>query len=419
MSIASIRLLALLPLLLCLGCGESTPAGPDDAGADEDADAGIPCEGSGISKGPWVLAMDETHVTVRWEACRAGTSGDITYVPEAGGAAATATATETPTVVTTTFSAPLNPNATPDYAGTWYMHDAALSGLAPATCYTYALAADATRTGRFCTSRKPGDPIRFLAIGDTNPALGDSTTNVLSHVLPKNPDFTLHLGDIEYYDSTLETWALWAGKMQPLLSQGAFLPAVGNHELEKPTEYAEYTLRFFHGAGFDGNDEHYHFESGGVHFFVLDTQEPTDGSSAQAAWFAEQIVEAEQQPGYRFSIVYFHKPFVTCGDTGDDPAARQYFEPLFLQHKVPLVLQAHMHGYERFEIGALTYVTSGGGGGAIGDVNQNVSRSYCSDRVVSGGFFNGTVIDVDATTLTGTVIDDQGVVRDTFQKTVP
>ena len=40
---------------------------------------------------------------------------------------------------------------------------------------------------------------------------------------------------------------------------------------------------------------------------------------------------------------------------------------------VPLVLQAHMHGYERFEYNGITYVTTAGGGGNIVDVNQNVA----------------------------------------------
>jgi hypothetical protein len=84
---------------------------------------------------------------------------------------------------------------------------------------------------------------------------------------------------------------------------------------------------------------------------------------------------------------------------------------------VPLVLQAHMHGYERFALDGLTYVTTAGGGGAIGDVNANASRPECSARVASGGFFNALIVDVGATSLAGTAIDDGGKVRDTF--TVP
>jgi acid phosphatase type 7 len=406
-------------LLLVLACGATPKVVSLDADSGADDDSGIPCPGAGVSKGPWSLAVDDTHAVVRWEACRSLSDRTIAVTPEAGGTAIQSVAVETSTVIPETYTAPLNTNAMPDYGGTWYMEEAALSNLAPGTCYSYVLGVDASRKGRFCTGRASGAPIHFLAIGDTNPALGDSTTNVLNQVLPKNPDFTLHLGDIQYYDSTVETWALWAQKMQPLLSSGAFFPSIGNHELEKPDELTNYTLRYFHGAGFGGTDEYYSFHSGGVWFFVLDTELPSDASAPQSVWLTAQLDAAMKSPGFRFSIVYFHKPFVTCGDTGDNPAARAFMEPLFVQYKVPLVLQAHMHGYERFEFPNITYVTSAGGGGKMGNVNGNISNSYCGQRVASGDFFHGLVVDVTTGKLTAQAIDDKGVVRDSFDKVVP
>lgn len=408
-------------VLACLGAAlfsacESTsvPLGDDDAG---DGAAPFACDGSGVTKGPWVQAVGETHATMRWETCRPGTSNAVTVT--GGAAPSTAVAVETAVDVPVGHTAPLNPSAPPDVAGRYFMHEASLDGLAPSTCYDYALSADLSRAGRFCTAKPSGAPLRFVAIGDTNVGIGPMATDILSHVMPMDPDFLLHLGDIEYYDSGFDTWQLWFDVMRPALAHGAIFPAIGNHESETPDEYANYTLRFFAGEGFDGNDEYYDFEDAGVWFFVLDTQDATDGTSAQASWFAQRIAQVEQLPGYRMAIVYFHKPFVTCGDTGDDPVARQYFEPLFRLHKVPLVLQAHMHGYERFDFGGLTYVTTAGGGGAIGDPNKNVSRDYCNQRVASGGFFHATVFDVGASSVKGTVVDDQGVVRDSFDIPIP
>jgi hypothetical protein len=401
--------------LAIAGCGDDTSVAPEDAGAD----APHPCDGTGVTKGPWVLAVSDTHASLRWETCRAGTSADVTLDPEAdAGGAFVVHATETETDLTVQHVAALDPDATPDYAGAFFVHEAALSGLSPDTCYAYALAADATRTGRFCTAKPSGAPLRFVAIGDTNVGLGPTTSNILSYVTPMNPDMMLHAGDMEYYVSGMDTWQLWFDVMRPVLAEGPIYPAIGNHESETPDELNDYVMRFFHGAGFDGNDEYYTFENAGVRFFVLDTEEATDAASAQAGWFAQRITAAEQEPGYRMSIVFFHKPFVTCGDCGDNPLARQYFEPLFLLHKVPLVIQAHMHGYERFDFGNITYVTTAGGGGGIGDPDQNVSRSYCGQRVVSGGFFNALVVDVGAT-LKGTAVDDHGTVRDSFELTIP
>ncbi len=409
-------------MLALLGCGDDTIIAQDAGSGDATVEANVfdhPCDGTGVTKGPWVLAVDDTSAIVRWETCRSGTNNDATFTPESdAGAPILGHATETEADLTVEHKAALNANATPDYAGAWFMHEIALTNLPPAACFDFALAADQTRTGHFCTAKPSGAPLRFLAIGDTNVGLGPTTASILSHVVPMNPELTMHLGDIEYYESAMDTWQLWDQVMRPILAKGAFFPAIGNHESETPDEYQNYTLRFFHGAGFAGNDEYYWFENAGVYFFVLDTQDATDSTSAQANWFAQQIVSVEQQPGYRFSIVYFHKPFVTCGDTGDDPVARQYFEPLFLLHKVPLVLQAHMHGYERFDFGNITYVTSGGGGGAIGNVDANVARSYCAQRVSSGPWFHGTIIDIGST-LKGTVIDLNGATVDSFELTLP
>ncbi|MEO7112813.1 MAG: metallophosphoesterase [Polyangiaceae bacterium] len=399
---------------------------------DDDADAGIPCDATGVSKGPWTLAMNSSSITIRWESCRMGAIGEVVVTPVGSdsdaGASMTVTSTESPYVVSTTYKAPLNMSAPPDYAGTFYMHDAHLSGLAPSTCFNYALVADPSRKGKFCTARNAGEPIRFLAIGDTNPTLGPATGNVLANTLPMNPDFIVHVGDIQYYDSTVETWGSWFPVMQPMLSAGSFFPAIGNHEAETATEYADYVVRFFGGAGFDGpmpadaQDQYYRYESGGVWFFVLDTELPLDANADQTVWLAASLADAAAQPGFRFSIVYFHKPFVTCGDTGDNPPARAVFEPMFAKYKVPLVIQGHMHGYERFTFPGLTYLTAAGGGGALGDVSQNVARPECSSRTTFGRFYSATVIDVGAgagATIHGVTIDDSAKTQDTFDIPIP
>jgi hypothetical protein len=364
--------------------------------------------------------VNDTSAKIRWEACHSGTNGDFFFTPETGGAETKTSSTETSITITQTYRA-LGVGTPPDYAGVYYMHEVALTALSPATCYSYRLGADANAKGRFCTARKSGDPLRFMAIGDTNATLGDNAKNVLLHTLPKNPDFVLHGGDIQYYDSTIETWAAWFPIMEPMLLQGAFFAAIGNHEDEKqsPGELTTYSLRFFGGAGFDGSDTYYRFENAGIWFFSVNTELPIDAASEQARWLVQSLADASSKPGYRFSIVFMHRPLLTCGDTGDNVPAQQYFEAIFKQYKVPLVLQAHMHGYERFEYNGITYVTTAGGGGNINDVNMNASRAYCTSRVSSGPWYHAMIFDVATGMLSGTAIDADGTVRDTFAHAVP
>ncbi|MFO0586020.1 MAG: metallophosphoesterase [Polyangiaceae bacterium] len=395
------------------GSGGTTSAG-GEGGSDT-----LVCDAPFLTKGPWSLAIDATHAKIRWEACSPDATPGIHFQKESGGAEQSAPSTAKPITLATTYKAALNPSAAPDYAGTYYTHEAALEGLEPGACYAYSLDADATRTGRFCTARPTGQDVRFLAIGDTNPGLGH-TAGVLANVLPEKPEFTLHGGDIEYYDSGLETWASWFPVMEPMLAAGAFFPAIGNHESEKSSELSDYALRFFGGAGFDGGETYYRFENAGVHFFSLNTQDAIGQGSAQSIWLEARLAEAEQTPGFRFSIVFFHRPLVTCGDTDDNPAARAYLEPIFLAHHVPIVLAAHMHGYERFEMdNGLTYVTTAGGGGLMGDVDKNVARDYCDKRAASAPAFHGVIFDVTTGKLSGKVIDEKGMIVDTFSKDVP
>jgi calcineurin-like phosphoesterase family protein len=399
--------------------GASTGSGGAGAGGGGGEGGGFVCPDSGVDKGPWSLAVNGTSATIRWEACRSGIAGEVLLTPEKGGAEVTSPSVETSFTVENTYVAPLAVEAPPDYAGTYFMHEAKLDGLAPATCYTYHLAAEPGRKGRFCTAHPPGDTFSFMAIGDTNPGLGTFAHDVLEHVLPKNPEFTVHGGDIQYYDSELETWASWFPVMQPMLSQGAIFPAIGNHESEMPDEYLAYTQRYFGGAGFDGKKGYYRFTSGGVWFFILDTQDSLASGSEQATWLEAELSDASKQPGFRFSVVDFHKPWVTCGDTADAPDLRAFYEPVFAKYGVTLVIQAHMHGYERFELGAFTYLTAAGGGGLIGNPSENTQRDYCDKRVASGRYRHAVMLEVSPGKLSGTVIDDQGMVRDTFVKVVP
>src|SRR4051812_22348347 len=100
----------LLSAISIVGCSSKSAddAIADAGGSDGGADAGLACPASGVGKGPWALAMARTTMKVRWEACRAGATNGIAFVPESGGAEATAPSVETAVVLTEEHTAPLN-----------------------------------------------------------------------------------------------------------------------------------------------------------------------------------------------------------------------------------------------------------------------------------------------------------------------
>jgi hypothetical protein len=420
------KTLPLAVLVLAASCRDegavattSTSGASGTGGAGGGDSSGLVCQPPFVTKGPWALRVDGTRATVRWEACDAASTGGLRVTPEGGGTAREVPSTVTPMTLSVTHTAPLNPSAPPDYAGTYHLHEVQLTGLEPGTCYRFELLAAPSRGGRVCTARPAGATFRFAAIGDTNPALG-TTDDTIAALLPYAPDFTVHLGDLQYYDSLLETWASWFPVMQPLLSAGAFLPVVGNHEYEKPNELEEYALRFFGGAGFGGGRDHHRFESGGVSFFGINTEEPFAPSDPQGAWLVAELEKAQATPGHRFSVVSLHRPMLTCGDSGDLPEAFEAFHPIFTERGVLLVLAGHMHGYERFELGAgPTYITTAGGGGVIVNPSENTARPYCDKRVAVGSRYHSVVFDVGPTSVSGKVVDEDGVVGDTFERAIP
>ncbi|GAC1394526.1 MAG: hypothetical protein NVSMB47_03600 [Polyangiales bacterium] len=416
-SLVALSSIAALSLVACSSSNGGAPPGVTDSGTDAPSDdAGPPPCTLALNKGPWALAIDETSAKVRWESCFAAPT-TLTFTPEAGGAPKTLTSVVTATVVTHTNEVALAHDA--DFAGTYYMNEVALTGLDPSTCYTYALAADSTVKARVCTARKAGDDFAFMALGDSNPGLGITPPMIATAYATDPADFTLHGGDIQYYSSGLETYGFWMQKMAPMLRGGAFLPAIGNHENENEGEKAEYYDRYWGGAGFDGTSDWYRFESGGVWFFAIDTEADFTRASAQGSWLEAQLADASKKPGFRFSVPFFHRPFVTCGDTSDAPDLRAQWTSTFQKYGVKLVVQAHMHGYERFELDGMTYLTAAGGGGALGNYYANESRPECLSRKASGRIFHTVRLAVKKGQLVGTVVDDKGDVRDSFTEVVP
>jgi predicted phosphodiesterase len=400
---------------LCAGC-EARRAPLATPGRDLDA---TPCT-THVSKGPWSLATFERGATVRWESCLP-TAGALRVSREVGGDGGDdlrATSTVTPARV----SYDVDTQRGIDRAGTFFMNEVRLDGLAPSTCYRFRVEGEAG-VGRFCTARAPGEALTFAAIGDTSPARGHTEALAAQLLARGTPDFTLHAGDMQYYADATESWSFWFAAMTPWLLGGPLLPARGNHEREEPNELEEYYRRFFHDAGDGpGLGDAWQTSTAGVSFFGLDTESDFGPGSPQAAWLVRELDRAAARPGYRFSVIVMHRPFVTCGDSDAHEDARAALAGAFRRYRVALVLQGHQHGYERFEIDGTTYVTTGGGGAALEDNDANLDRPCCRARVASGSFYEAELVRIAGgpdRALEAVAIDDAGGEHDRFRKLVP
>ncbi len=438
-----------------LGCGGGDPAPDaalaDDAGVDASSDAfvaprpdagppdaALPPATEAPYKGPFVMRPTTTRVVVRWETRLPLAPPTVDYEPEAGGGimqSATGTSTETTVQLDYGIGQPLITE--PDVPGTYYVNEVEVSGLAPATCYTYAIQGYPDAAGRFCTMHEPTDtatPITFYAIGDTSPYFM-GTLRVLGALPADETELSIHVGDIQYYSTLFETQQYWFGAMQPLLRANAFLPCFGNHEDEVPFERQDIYERLFATPGDEDDQTYwYHYETGGVHFLSVSSEHELTLGSPQSDWILETLTRIEAEPGYRFTVLYLHRPFYSVGDYGIRADQRDTVEPIVRDHRIPLVLAGHMHAYERFvvpygagpEANDITYVTTGGGGFRITPegLDENVA-SHPEDaafRVASHNFIQAMRFEitraVDGTDrIRGICADDTGMERDAFEIT--
>lgn len=424
------RALAILCLALGLVACEDEPASPD-GGPIEPVDAGPPDAGpppdDSPYKGPWSLRPTTDSIAIRWESRLAPDAVAIDVEPEAGGELQTFTGTSRETTVRLSYGVGSPVVTRPDVPGTYYVNEVEPTGLSPATCYRYSIVGWPGEGGRFCTMHAPDDhatPITFYAIGDTSPGVM-GTLRLLSSASPEDTELTVHVGDIQYYSTVIESQQLWFEAMEPLLRANAFLPCVGNHEMEIDHEYEDVYVRLLSPAGHDGTNEWFHFETGGVHFFSLSSEHDLDLGSEQIDWLEAMLATAEADPNYRLTILYLHRPLYTLGDFSPRSSHRDALFPIIAAHRIPLVLSGHVHAYERFEYDTVTYVTTGAGGFVDRSVDQHVDDlpDDAAHRAASGTFLQAMIVEIVQDSMgrdvvRGRTLDDMGIERDSFERTV-
>lgn len=101
---------------------------------------------------------------------------------------------------------------------------------------------------------------------------------------------------------------------------------------------------------------------GEVEVVILDSNQVDDPEQLA---FIEDVLSEGTSP----TIVVFHHPPFTCGRYGDNGELMEQWVTLF-DDDVVLVLSGHEHNYQRFLVGDLTYVVTGGGGRGLYEIDD-------------------------------------------------
>jgi hypothetical protein len=257
--------------------------------------------------------------------------------------------------------------------GGWhgFIHTVKLTGLAPASTYSYAVSTDAGSTwsaAHSFTTRLPQGlasyPLaRWAVLGDAGayfPAGYSVMDGVLSD-LKASGDYlgVMHVGDLAYATSLVGDgaeieifWDYWCEVIAPVASRVPYMIAVGNHE--DPYNFTSFMHRFqmpyvvAPPQGF-----YYSTLASGTLWVQIDTQHGTDElDAAQFAWLTSELKSAAADPTVHWIIVTGHRPQINS-DTSEysahNPASGQLFrtlEPLFHRFGVDMYLCGHQHMFE-------------------------------------------------------------------------
>jgi predicted phosphodiesterase len=239
-----------------------------------------------------------------------------------------------------------------------YLVAAALDQLEPTHLYCYQLFVGGvalTEPAPMNTAAAPGieEPVHFVAVGDIGTG-GPAQEAILKRMTESPFEFILVLGDLAYKSGKpSQLHGNFFAVYENVLRYVPVYPSIGNHE--RRTKQGK---PYFDAFVLPHPERYYSFEWGDIHFVAIDT---TQYDTDQLAWLVDDLRKNQR----RWVIVFGHHPMYTNSLRGAQLSIRKAFSKIFTDHQVDLVVTGHEHQYERFRVGGVNYVVSGGGGGPL------------------------------------------------------
>ena len=249
--------------------------------------------------------------------------------------------------------------------GPAYFYKASMSGLQSDTLYAYRVKGEGNWSEwlQFRTAKTEFEPFSLLYFGDAQNNLKSHFSRLVRSAQQHVPQakLMLHAGDLvnSRYGILDHEWGEWfdaigwAGAMTPQLI------AAGNHEYlksenakgeERRELAAQFTAQFqsLNNGPTSLQDTVFYHDYQGVRFIVLNSTAAVEDEAlakVQADWLKQVL---SNNPN-RWTIAIYHHPMFSVSLGRDNPRLRQYWQPLFDQYKVDLVLQGHDHVYGRYQ----------------------------------------------------------------------
>ncbi len=243
------------------------------------------------------------------------------------------------------------------------------------------------------------EPVLVFAVGDLGNK-GDRDDKIAEVIERRDPDAFLALGDIVYPDASADNFRRFYDSSYGRLADMTW-PTPGNHDYRDGNldAYLDY---FDERSPRFPREPYYAFELGAWRMYSLNSEIGESGpGDPMYEWLEVQLNEHAQA----CVGAMWHSPIYTAGSKEYDEENMRPIYDLLLQHGVDLVLTAHDHNYQRWDVDDTAYFVVGSGGKTRYDIDEDATGlAYGSDQL------NGALelsLDVDGGTHRFRTMDDE------------
>jgi len=260
-------------------------------------------------------------------------------------------------------------------------------------------------------------PLSFTVVGDTqgHPLIWGKIARLMQS---ERPSFVVHVGDMVQYGPHKDDWTDEFFKpAAELFRFYPLYPAIGNHEMNHDWFYRYFDL--------PSPEWFYTLKKGNVLFVFVNTCKDILPGSEQY----KKLESILALSGETWKIMVHHHPVYTSSENsyGNTWFQRQahgdpnemHLKILYETYRVSLVLNGHIHMYERTwpiyrdqvdQENGVTYVTLGGGGGGLD--KAGINKTWYAARTRSCHHFLN--VSIAGNTLYASAIDTAGITFDNW-----
>jgi predicted phosphodiesterase len=285
-------------------------------------------------------------------------------------------------------------------------------------------------------NNKSSADLNFASVGDWG--CTPNAKNTVKNIIDKDPELILGLGDYAYQDNA----DCWLQLVDPIADKMKIV--LGNHDHSIYTNTTHYysspELLQQYMNHFNLTEQYYSFNYQKIHFLAMSTEVPFEIGSNQYNFVTTDLKKAASDPKVNWIIVFYHRVAYTSPvfpGSASNLDIRDTYHPLFDKYGVDLVIQGHIHTYQRSypleynptdsfnpiitDNSTINYIDPKGeiftivgtGGSSVIHNLQSPLSPYMAANLNAFGFLNINVIN-NGSVLNGEFYDNTGTIRDHF-----